>query len=167
MDLIIRIFGEGKDLSALNMGCRALVLYVITLVFIRISGTRTFGKKAAFDNIIVITIGALLSRIVVGASAFVPTVTAGFVLVFSHRILAWASLNYHWIDKLIKGPQRILYQHGEINQQNLNKSLMTKGDLMESVRVNGNSGKLEEIEEARLERTGEISVLPKNKAGKH
>lgn len=160
MDLIIGIFGEGKDLNALNMGCRAVGLYAITLVFIRISGTRTFGKKTAFDNIIVITIGALLSRVVVGASAFMPTVTAGFVLVFLHRILAWTCLRYPRIDKLIKGSERVLYKQGEIHQQNLDKSLMTKGDLMESVRVNGNSDNLETIREARLERTGEISILP-------
>lgn len=161
MDLMIRIFGEGKDLNALNMGCRALVLYFIMLLFIRISGTRTFGKKTAFDNIIAITIGALLSRIVVGASAFFPTVTAGFVLVMVHRALAWASLHHKWIDRLIKGSERILYKQGKIEQENLDKSLMSRGDLMESVRINSNLNDLEAINEARLERTGEISIIKK------
>lgn len=161
MDLMIRIFGEGKDLNALNMGCRALVLYFIMLLFIRISGTRTFGKKTAFDNIIAITIGALLSRIVVGASAFFPTVTAGFVLVMVHRALAWASLHHKWIDRLIKGSERILYKQGKIEQENLDKSLMSRGDLMESVRINSNLNDLETINEARLERTGEISIIKK------
>lgn len=161
MDLMSRIFGEGKDLNALNMGCRALVLYFIMLIFIRISGTRTFGKKTAFDNIIVITIGALLSRVVVGASAFMPTVTAGFVLVMLHRALAWASLHHQWVDRIIKGSERILYTQGQIDQQNLEKSLMSKGDLMESVRINGNLNDLEAINEARLERTGEISIIKK------
>ncbi|RAJ32196.1 uncharacterized protein DUF421 [Pedobacter cryoconitis] len=161
MDIMLRIFGEGKDLNALNMGCRALVLYAITLIFIRISGTRTFSKKTAFDNIIVITIGALLSRVVVGASAFLPTVTAGFVLVMTHRVLAWASLHHKWVDLLIKGSERILYKHGKIEQKNLDKSLMSKGDLMESVRINGNLNDLNAINEARLERTGEISIIKK------
>lgn len=161
MELMIRIFGEGKDLNALNMGCRALVLYAITLIFIRISGTRTFGKKTAFDNIIVITIGALLSRVVVGASAFLPTVTAGFVLVMTHRALAWATLHHKWVDRLIKGSERMLYRQGEIDRKNLEKSLMSKGDLMESVRINSNLSDLEEVVEARLERTGEISIIKK------
>ena len=158
---MIRIFGEGKDLNALNMGCRALVMYIIMLLFIRISGSRTFGKKTTFDNIIVITIGALLSRVVVGASAFMPTVTAGFVLVIAHRVLAWASLHHKWIDRIIKGPERILYKQGKVEQQNLDKSLMSKGDLMESVRINGNLNNLEVIKEARLERSGEISIIKK------
>lgn len=108
-----------------------------------------------------ITIGALLSRVVVGASAFMPTVTAGFVLVIAHRVLAWASLHHKWIDRIIKGPERILYKQGKVEQQNLDKSLMSKGDLMESVRINGNLNNLEVIKEARLERSGEISIIKK------
>jgi uncharacterized membrane protein YcaP (DUF421 family) len=164
MDFIVRVFGEGKDLNALNMGSRALVLYFIMLLFMRISGTRTFSKKTAFDNIIVITVGALLSRVIVGASAFIPTLTAGLVLVLAHRMLAWASVYHPWLDKVIKGSQRPLYADGKINKENLDKSLMTPGDLMEGLRVNANLKTLEDIEEACLERNGDISVIRKKES---
>src|SRR5215831_11046179 len=73
MEWIRILFGEGKDLDCLQMSCRAVVAFFITLVLIRMAGIRTFGKKSAFDNVIIIMLGSILSRVVVGASPFIPT----------------------------------------------------------------------------------------------
>ncbi len=86
--IMITLFGEGKDLNTLQMACRAFVVFFITLAFIRFTGMRTFGVKSAFDHCIIIMLGAVLSRSITGASAFLPTITAAFVLVLVHKILA-------------------------------------------------------------------------------
>lgn len=91
-ELIFKLFGEGKDLNALQMGDRAFVMFFITLFLIRLAGMRAFGQKSAFDTIIVIMVGAILSRAVTGASAFFPTVIAGAVLAVVHRLLALISV---------------------------------------------------------------------------
>ena len=86
MQIIDQLFGHGKDLNMLQMGCRAFCMFFITLAFIRISGMRSFGSKSAFDNIIVLILGAILSRAVVGVSPVFPIITAGFILSITHRI---------------------------------------------------------------------------------
>ena len=48
------LWGSGKDLTALQMSVRALAIFFITLALVRLSGRRSFGRKTAFDNIIVI-----------------------------------------------------------------------------------------------------------------
>ncbi|MGI8582874.1 MAG: hypothetical protein ACR2KX_11780 [Chitinophagaceae bacterium] len=51
-ELIFKLFGEGKDLNALQMGDRAFVMFFITLFLIRLAGMRAFGQKSAFDTIL-------------------------------------------------------------------------------------------------------------------
>ncbi len=79
-DLINTLFGHGKDLDSLQMVCRAICMFVITLLLIKISGMRAFGQKSAFDSIIVIILGSVLRRAVAGVSPFIPTVAAGVTI---------------------------------------------------------------------------------------
>ena len=59
---INELFGNGQNLTALQMGVRAFIMFFIALALIRIGGMRIFGKKTAFDNILVIMLGAVLAR---------------------------------------------------------------------------------------------------------
>jgi uncharacterized membrane protein YcaP (DUF421 family) len=160
-DLIYKFFGEGKDLTALQMGDRAFVMFFVTLILLRIGGLRAFGQQSAFDNVIVIMLGAILSRAVVGASPFLPIVIAGFVLVFVHRILAVISMYNDFVSDLIKGKPTSLYKNGKLNEKNMRRCDITKGDLMEGLRHNANLESLEEAKEIFLERNGHISVVKK------
>ena len=158
-----KLFGEGKELNALQMGDRAFVMFFICLALIRIAGRRAFGTKTAFDNIIAIMLGAILSRAVVGVSPFLPTVTAGLVMVLVYRLLAFIAVTNDAVSHFLKGKEMSLYRNGKINENNLKKCSISRGDLMEGVRVEGNVRGLNEIEEAFMERNGQISVIKKEK----
>ena len=76
MNILQTLVGEGEKLTVLQMSVRAFVMFIITLVLIRFAGLRTFAKQSSFDNIIVIMLGAVLARGVVGASPFWSTVAS-------------------------------------------------------------------------------------------
>ena len=163
MGIIIELFGEGKDLNALQMSCRTVVMFIIALALIRIAGIKTFGRNSAFDNVIIIMLGAILSRGgVVGASPFFPVVISGLTMVLMTRIISILSIYNKAFGKLVKGQSRSLFKNGAINTLNLHKSLLTENDLMESIRKEGNTTSLEDIEEAFLERDGTISIIKKD-----
>lgn len=161
MNILYQIFGEGKDLSAIQMCDRAIVVYFIALLFLRISGRRTFGKKTAFDNTIAIILGAILSRAVVGASDFVPTIACSLLLVLIHRGLAWLSIRSKAVTHLIEGRSIPLYKNGKLETGHLTRSLINQEDLQGDIRLNANIATLEEAEEVYMETNGEISVVKK------
>ena len=161
MDNLYFLVGEGNDLNALQMSVRAFIMFFITLVLIRLGGMRIFGKKSSFDTIIIIMLGAILSRGVVGASPFFSTIAASAVMILVHRILAWITVKNERMGKLLKGEHIVLYKEGNLLWNNMVKASMSKDDLLESLRLETRKNSLEEIEMAIMETNGRISFIEK------
>ena len=106
MDAIVAVFGEGKDLSTLQMAMRAIVVFIACLALIRISGRRSFGNRSPFDYVVAILLGATLSRVIVGASPAVGTMVASLTIVVLHRALAWACVRSSALERLVAGRER-------------------------------------------------------------
>ena len=134
MDTIAIIFGEGKDLSSVQMCCRGTVVFFITLVLIRISGRRSFGIRTPLDNIVVVLLGALLSRAIVGASPFWPIIAVSFTAVVLHRLLGWLIISSKWWGRLIEGDRILLFKDDKFIKQNMDKALVCEEDVMQGVR---------------------------------
>jgi len=81
VDILVTMFGEtGADPTPGQMAARAVVVFFVALVLIRISGRRSFGQHSLFDACATVLIGATLARAVVGASPFLATVCAALRL---------------------------------------------------------------------------------------
>jgi uncharacterized membrane protein YcaP (DUF421 family) len=162
MHAIFVLFGEGKDLDALQMGMRAIVVFLVALALIRVSGRRSFGQRSPFDSVVVILLGATLSRAIVGASPFVATVIASFAIVACHRALAWACMRSRGLERLVGGVEREVFSNGAFNARELNAALITPTDVQESVRQKTGARSMDNVAAAILERNGEVSVIRKN-----
>jgi len=161
MDLLVKIFGEGKDLNALQMSCRGIVVFLIALVLIRISGRRSFGVRGPLDNIITISLGAVLSRAIVGASAFLPVIIACAVIVALHRGVAWLIINHEAFAKLVQGEKILLYENGKFIEQNMKRAQLNHEDLMQGVRKSALTEDMSKISKVYIERNGEITAVKK------
>lgn len=159
MDILSTLFGHGKDLNSLQMICRAAVSFFLTLILIRIAGIRTFGKKTPFDNVITIMLGSIFSRVVVGASPFIPTTLACLAFVLIHRLLAMTSFYSNWVGFLVKGKASSLYADGHPNRKNMRAAAVSEKDLLESVRQRINESDFSQVKEIVQERNGEVSVV--------
>jgi uncharacterized membrane protein YcaP (DUF421 family) len=155
------LFGHGTELSSLQMGCRAFAAFFIALILLRIAGVRTFGKKSPFDNVIVIMLGSVLSRAVVGASPFIATSVACLVLVVIHWILAKLSYRVEFIGTLVKGKKAVLYEESGQNKKNMENTNISQEDLMEEIRLQINQDDLKDIKKIFIERNGQISIIKK------
>jgi uncharacterized membrane protein YcaP (DUF421 family) len=162
METLIRIFGQGKDLNCLQMGCRGIFIFLFALVLIRISGRRSFGVRTPLDNIIVILLGTVLGRAIVGASAFLPVLITSLLIVLLHRFFGWLIVHSKGFSQLIEGNKIILFKDGQFIKENLNKGLVCEEDIMQAVRKSALTDDLKEIEKIYIERNGEISTVKKS-----
>jgi uncharacterized membrane protein YcaP (DUF421 family) len=163
MEILHDLFGREENLNTFQMCIRAVCIFFITLLLIRISGRRSFGMRSPFDNVIVILLGAVLGRTVVGASPMVPTIAAALVIVLMHRGVAWLSLKYKWLSYITKGTKLVLYKDGKILKENMDRALVSEEDLKETIRNKIQQDGYHEIEQANMERCGEISILKRQK----
>lgn len=154
-----RVLGLSADsLGAGQIACRAVAVYVVLLLLLRIVGDRRFnGRHAAFDIILSIILGATLSRAINGSAPFFGTLLAGVVLVALHWLFSALAFHSSQLEKLIKGQSRWLIKGGELNHQMLRQSHITRNDLLSTLRRSGQPGSLSAVQQAALETNGDIS----------
>src|SRR5207253_7573881 len=116
--ILYEVFGEGRDLSVHQMCARAVVIFFISWVFLRIAGRRSFGLRTPLDNVITISLGAILSRAVVGVSPFVPVVAACLVIVLIHRFVSWVKVRSRKMEFILEGDKIVLFENGKFLKEN-------------------------------------------------
>ena len=155
---------DNKHLSVWQMSLRALIVFVASIVMLRIGDKRFMGKNTAFDVMLGIVFGSVVSRAITGNSPFFPTLAAGLVLVLLHWVLGAIAYRSHGFGRLVKGHKRQLVRGGEPLRDEMRKAHVTEHDLAEALRLAGREPDLGRIEEAYLERNGDISFKMKKGA---
>lgn len=163
MDLLFSAFGigmEAQNLTLLQVVLRAVLIFFVSLCIVRIADKRFFAKKTAFDLILGFILASMMARAINGSEQLGPTIAAGFALALLHRWMGWLACKWPQVGGWIKGHSQTLLKDGEIDRKQLRRHHIGYDDLLEELRLNG----VEEPNEARLarlERSGEISVIKK------
>ena len=154
---------NASELSVGQMCLRALVVYIVALLMVRIVGSRRFaGKFAAVDIILSITLGATLSRGINGSAAFGPTLAAGLMLVGLHWLMSVLAFRLPLLESWVKGRPRTLIQAGQKNHGAFKTAALTDQDLKMTLRTNGSLTSLDNIALATLEPNGSVSIIPQS-----
>ncbi|MDB5283162.1 MAG: hypothetical protein JWO06_2237 [Bacteroidota bacterium] len=150
-----------SELTPGQMAARAVVVFFISLAYIRIAGLRTFGKSSAFDQITAIIYGAIMGRSVVSTSSFGGALLATLVIMLLHRLVAYLTLKSKKLGAILKGKPLLLFRNGNIEETNTRKAHITAEDMSEAMRLLLTINNLDEVKEVYLERSGELSVIKK------
>lgn len=151
------------ELTAGHMAARAVVVYAAGLAMARLGKRRFLAKANAFDVLLGIVFGSVVSRAITGSSPFVPTLVAGLVLVVAHRSVAMVAIAFPWFGHLIKAEPRVVVRDGEILADALRSSSISENDLRAALRSEARVTDLGMVKEARLERNGDISVIERER----
>ena len=151
-----------EELTPGQMALRAVLTFVVTVAIIRLGNKRLFGKGTAFDLVVAIMIGSVMSRAITNASALLATWLAGLVLVGMHWLLATLSYHLSWFGPLVKGHPVLLVKDGDIQRDGMREGGVTQADLDQALRAEGSAPDPSSVRLAYLERDGSISVVPRH-----
>lgn len=163
------VLGIGLDTSDMqthHMAIRAVLVFAITVPVLRFGSKRLFNKGTAFDYIVAIMIGSIMSRSITGSSPFVPTLVAGTVLVALHWSLAWITSRVDWIGPIVKGNPIDLIRDGQVLRDGLRDGQLSERDLKQALREEGMEPDYTSVRHARLERDGGVSVIERDREPK-
>ena len=140
---------------------RAIVLYIIVLVVMRLMGKREIGQLQPFELAISIMIADLAS---IPMTEIGIPITNGIIpilgLLIMHLIISIINMKSIKAREIICGKPRILIYRGKIDEKALIKERFTINELEERLRGN-NIMNLGDIEYAILETSGQVTVIPK------
>jgi uncharacterized membrane protein YcaP (DUF421 family) len=168
MDGLEEIIGLGKEARELAVGemvLRAAIIYTVTLAIVRLGKKRFMGGGTAFDMIVGIMLGSMASRALTGNAPMIPTMAGAAMLVFMHWLFSAIALRSHGFGALIKGGADTLVKDGRVDEAMMRKAHMTERDLDEDLRSSGVDDPAK-VAEARLERSGSLSVVKRSEAPK-
>ena len=159
LQTLLGISTEPKELTFLQVSVRGVIVFIATLVMVRLSSKRSLAEKTAFDAVLVVIIGSMLSRAINGSAAFLPTLGSGFVLVLLHRLFGFTAFYSHAFGIVLKGKPAVLVQNGRLQHKNMLWNHISEHDLQEDMRLEAKTDDLSKIKTARVERSGDISFI--------
>jgi uncharacterized membrane protein YcaP (DUF421 family) len=147
------------DYTLLQSCLRAALIYVGGTVILRVGEHRSLRRGGVFDVVLAFVLGSVLSRAINGTAALLPTLGVTVLLVAMHRLIAAAARRSERFSSLVKGDADLLVKEGRVREEVLRRCSLSRGDLQEGLRLHALT-KVEEIDEAWLERNGDISAIP-------
>lgn len=161
LDTFHRIIGSNAQTIAWwQMVVRGTLIFFYTLILVRVGGRRIFGKYTSFDIVLAVILGSIMSRALTANARFIPAMATATALVILHRLLAVASKHSASFARMVKGSAVLLVKNGRVRKRALEKTNMTRRDLMEALRTQGDA-ELKDVKAAYLERSGQVSVVLK------
>ncbi len=140
---------------------RAIVLYIVVLIVMRLMGKREIGQLQPFELAIAIMIADLAS--IPMTESGIP-ISNGIVpilgLLVMHLIISLINLKSIKAREVICGKPRILIYRGKIQEEALIKERFTINELEERLRSQ-NIVNLGDVEYAILETSGQVTVVEK------
>ena len=143
---------------------RAVAIYGLVMVLMRMSGKRAVGQFTPFDLILLILIGnAVQNGINGGDNSLTGAFIMATTLIALNYVVAWLSARHPPVRRLVEGAPVELARDGHIFREVLKRELVSRADFDKAMRESG-CGELDHIHKAILETNGHITIVTRKEA---
>jgi uncharacterized membrane protein YcaP (DUF421 family) len=140
---------------------RALLVYVLLFIILRMAGKRTLGEMTAFDLVLLLIISeAVQNALLNGDHSITGSMLVVLTLVFTDVMVSLGTNQYRFFDSVINGIPLIILENGKPLRDRMRKARLQEDDILEAARKTQGLERMEQIKYAVLEKDGSISIIP-------
>lgn len=140
---------------------RTVILYLLSLITVRVMGKRTIANLAPFDLVVIIIMGSVAAIPIEERDIdLLHGVWPIILLTAFQYVFALINMKSRRFETLTQGVSRLLIKNGVILEDNMKLERMTMADLVITLREKDVTN-IDDVWEARLEPTGNVSVIKK------
>jgi len=161
VEVLLGLGAEPRDLTFVQVSLRGVVVFLVTLITVRLGHKRSLSRKTPFDAVLLVILASVLSRAINGSAPFFATLGGGVVLVLLHRVFAFLTFYSHRFGILVKGRPDVIVRDGQCDMAMMWRNHVSTHDLDEDMRLSAHTDDLSDIRVARVERSGDISFIKK------
>lgn len=143
----------------LGYALRAVGMYFLALLMIRVLGKRALGELGPFDFVVMTGVGHMVVSIALDKSIpFYEGIVILATLAVLEFLVGFVSLKNQGLSNLITGKPVVLIENGKIIKKNLAREKFNVDDLLQELRKRGIRD-LTDVEKGILESCGGFSVI--------
>jgi uncharacterized membrane protein YcaP (DUF421 family) len=141
---------------------RAAVVYVVLLILFRLAGKRSLAEVTSFDlDLLLIISEATQQAMIDNDNSMMNALLLVSTLIFLNIIFSFVASRWKGFEKLVEDVPLVILKDGKPIREHLQKERVGENEILEAARASEGLERLDQIKYAILERTGQITIVPK------
>ena len=141
---------------------RALGIYLFLLLVFRMAGKRSLAQITTFDFVLLLIIGEATQQALIGNDFSLTTAWLLITTLLGAEIaMSLFKQRFPRLERIIDGTPLVLVDNGQLLRDRMQKSRVDEADIMSAARHLQGLERLDQIKYAVLERSGGITIIPK------
>jgi uncharacterized membrane protein YcaP (DUF421 family) len=144
---------------------RAVVVYAFLLLVLRLSGKRTLAQVTPFNFVLLLIISETTQEALIdGDHSMTNAAILITTLVGLNIFMSELKQRFKAMERLLEGVPLLIIADGQLEQDRMNKERVDMDDILEAARESQGIESLDQIKYAVIERSGNISIIPRDKS---
>ncbi|WP_435954960.1 DUF421 domain-containing protein [Dryocola sp. BD626] len=140
---------------------RAVGMYVLLMIVLKIAGRRTLLEMTSFDFILLLIISEATQQALLGDDfSFTGAAITIITLIAMDIVFGKIKERFPKVELFIDGSPLILVEHGRPLGKRMRKAGISDEDILSSARISQGLERMDQIKFAILEKNGKIAIIP-------
>jgi uncharacterized membrane protein YcaP (DUF421 family) len=144
---------------------RAFTVYLFLLVIFRVAGKRSLSQVTTFDLVLGLIISEALQQAMIDND---DSMTNSFVVVTTlvglNVLMSSMKQRSDRVERLLEGAPVVVFEDGALLPRPMDKERVDEADILNAGRSQHGITSLDDVDYAVVERSGDVTVMPKEGA---